>query len=132
MTNEKLIKLALSVTAPHVLGESSSGSVGCALVTNKGNTYTGVCIDTACGMGFCAEHNAIGNMMTNREYRIKKIVATWKDDKGDLYILHPCGRCREFMRQINNENMKTEVILGKNRVVRLAELLPYADDNSKV
>ena len=27
------------------------GSVGAAILTDKGNIYTGICIDTACGMG---------------------------------------------------------------------------------
>ena len=79
-------------------------------------------------MGFCAEHNAIGSMITAGESRIKKIVAVWKDKKNKIYILHPCGRCREFMRQTNKQNMETEVILAKNRTVKLKELLPYEDD----
>ena len=27
------------------------GSVGAAVLTDRGNIYTGICIDTACGMG---------------------------------------------------------------------------------
>lgn len=132
MKNDELIHLAASVTVPHAIGDSSSGSVGCALVTDKGNTYVGVCIDTIAGMGFCAEHNAIGNMMTNQEYTIKKIVAVLKENDGQSYILHPCGRCREFMRQINPDNIETEVILAKDRTVTLKDLLPYQNDRSKV
>lgn len=45
----------------------------------------------------------------------------------DTYILSPCGRRREFMRQIDPGNVGTDVILGSDRVVRLAELLLYAD-----
>jgi len=30
-------------------------------------------------MGFCAEHTAISSMITKKEYKIKKIVAVWKD-----------------------------------------------------
>ena len=54
----------------------------CALITDKDNVYVGVDIDTGCGMGFCAEHNAIGSAVTNKEYVIKKIVAVWKDENG--------------------------------------------------
>lgn len=128
MTNEKLIKLAASVVRSRKLGDYLAGDVGAALLSEKGKVYTGVCIETMSSMGFCAEHNAIGSMITVGESRIKKIVAVWKDKKGKIYILHPCGRCREFMRQINRQNMETEVILGKNRVVKLKELLPYKDD----
>jgi len=103
------------------------GDVGCALATDKGNVYLGVCIDTASGMGFCAEHNAIGSMITAGEYKIQKIVAVWKNDKGDIFILSPCGRCREFMRRINEDNLETEVLLDKDKVVQLKDLLPYYD-----
>jgi len=128
MTNEKLIKLAVSVIKSRKLGSYLAGDVGCALISGKGKIYTGVCIDTASGMGFCAEHNAIGNMITAGESKIKKIIGVWKDKKGKIYILHPCGRCREFIRQVNKQNMEAEVIIGKNRTVKLKELLPYNDD----
>ena len=132
MTNEKLIKLAASAIKTKRIGDFTSGDVGCALLSEKGNVYTGVCIDTMSSMGFCAEHNAIGSMITAGEYGIKKIVAVWKDKKKGVFVLHPCGRCREFMRQIDKGNMETEVILGKNRTSKLKELLPYEDDFSKV
>lgn len=59
-------------------------------------------------------------------------MAVWKDKKGDTFVLHPCGRCREFMRQIDKNNMEAEVILGKNKSAKLKELLPYDEDFSKV
>lgn len=132
ITNEKLIELAASAVKEKRIGDFTSGDVGCALLSQKGNVYIGVCIDTMSSMGFCAEHNAIGSMITAGEYRIEKIVAVWKDKNKDVFILHPCGRCREFMRQIDKGNMETDVILGKNRVVKLRELLPYQDDFSRV
>lgn len=132
MTNEKLIKLAASLVHSKEIGDNTAGDVGCVLITDKGKVYTGVCIDTISGMGFCAEHAAIAAMVTAREYKIKKIVAVWKDKKGNVYVLHPCGRCREFMRQINKMNMEADVILGKDRVVKLKDLLPYQNDTCKV
>ena len=39
------------------------GSVAAAVLTDKGNIYTGVCIDTACGMGMCAERNAMAHIL---------------------------------------------------------------------
>lgn len=108
------------------------GGVGSALVTEEGNIYTGVCIDTSSSMGFCAEHNAVGSMITAGEYKIEKIVAVWKDKKGDVYILSPCGRCREFTYRTNKENLETDVILAEDKVVKLKELLPYYDWFEKV
>src|SRR5216684_1559325 len=37
----------------------------------------------------------------------------------------PCGRCREFIRQMHEENGETDVILGRDTVVKLRELLPH-------
>lgn len=99
------------------------GDVGCALISDKGNVYLGVCIDTASGMGFCAEQSAIAAMVTNGEYKIKKIVAV-----SEYGICTPCGSCRELMNQIHKDNLNTEVIIGKNKIVKLKELLPYPWD----
>jgi cytidine deaminase len=126
ITNEELIAKAVSVLNPRKVGDDLMGDVGCALLTDQDHLYLGVCIDTGSSMGFCAEHSAIGAMVTAGEYRIKKIVAVWKDEKG-IYILSPCGRCREFMRQIHTDNLEAEVILERDKTVKLAELLPYHD-----
>jgi cytidine deaminase len=91
-----------------------------ALVTEKGNIYVGVCIDTASSLGFCAEHNGIGNMVTHGESKILTIVAVNWGGK----ILAPCGRCREFMYQIDPHNAETRVLLSHGKVMKLQELLP--------
>jgi cytidine deaminase len=83
-----------------------------------------VCIDTGCGTGFCAEHAAIAAMVTAGEYRIARIVAVWKDEAGTTFVLPPCGRCREFMRQIDPANLDAEVVLGRQESVKLRDLLP--------
>ncbi|MGE5224628.1 MAG: cytidine deaminase family protein [Omnitrophica WOR_2 bacterium] len=123
MTNQELIEKAKSVVRPKQIRQYMVGDVGCALLTDQDHLFLGVCIDVGSSMGFCAEHSAIGAMVTAGEFRIKKIVAVWKDDKN-TYILAPCGRCREFIRQIDESNLETEVILDIDRAVRLAELLP--------
>ena len=123
LSNDQLIQKAKSIINPRKIKHGCTvGGVGCALVTAKGNVYLGVCIDVCCGIGFCAEHSAIAAMITCGEHKIKKIVAVSK--KGT--ILPPCGRCREFMHQIHDENVNTEVIVGKNKVVKLKELLPFS------
>ena len=123
ITNEELIKKAKSLIKPRKIKHGYKvGDVGCALITEKGNVHVGVCIDAPSGMGFCAEHAAISSMITRGEYIIKKIVAVAEDER----ILPPCGRCREFMNQIHKQNTKTEIIIGKNKVVKLKELLPHS------
>lgn len=123
MTDEELIRRAREVVSPRPLANDCTvGNVGCALLTEGGRLHVGVCIDAPGGMGFCAEHAAIASMVTHGEQRIRKVVAVL----GDGTVLPPCGRCREFMRQMDAGNMeRTEVLLGPGRSVRLRELLPH-------
>jgi cytidine deaminase len=123
--NESLIASAASVISPHRVGDRLFGDVGAALVTKSGRRFSGVCIDTGSGTGFCAEHAAIAAMVTAGEYQIDKIVAVWRDEAGDLYVLPPCGRCREFIRQVDESNLDTLVVLGPDSSVRLHDLLPF-------
>jgi cytidine deaminase len=123
-SNAGLIDAAAAVVHPHRSGGRLFGDVAAVLVTAAGNRYSGVCIDTASGTGFCAEHSAIAAMVTAREYHIARIVAVWRDDDGTLYVLPPCGRCREFIRQIDESNLDAEVVLGRKHTVALRELLP--------
>lgn len=121
MDNAELIRTAKEVARPRTLsGECSAGSVGAALLTEQGNVYLGVCIDAGCGIGFCAEHTAIAQMITRGESRIAKVVAVTEEGK----FLPPCGRCREFIFQVNRGNRATEVLLSESQSVRLEDLLP--------
>jgi cytidine deaminase len=54
-------------------------------------------------------------------------VAVWKGEDGTTKVLPPCGRCREFIRQIHQENLDTEVLLSAAKSVPLRELLPHHD-----
>lgn len=120
MTNQELIQKAKSVAIPRQLAEETNvASVGAALLTDEDNLYSGACIDAPSGLGFCAEANAIASMITNGESRIKTIVAVSSD--GNIYS--PCGRCREMIRQVNKQNMETDVIL-EDKIVKLSDLLP--------
>lgn len=121
---DELIAAAAAVLNPHHTGDRLFGDVAAALDTEDGHRHLGVCIDTGSGTGFCAEHAAIAAMVTAGEYRIARIVAVWRDERGRLYVLPPCGRCREFIRQIDDHNIGTRVVLGRDREVPLASLLP--------
>ena len=127
MNHDDLIARAEAVVHPRQLGGRLAGDVGSALETTTGEVYVGVCIDTASGTGFCAEHGAIAAMVTAGQQRIARIVAVWRDASGKTVILPPCGRCREFIRQIDEDNLETDVIVGRGDVVKLRELLPYHD-----
>ncbi len=119
--HKELIEAARAVQGSFSLSEPdfSAGAVAAALRTASGAIYTGVCVDIACGIGFCAEHAAIAEMLKHREVEIAAIVAVNKSG-----IVSPCGRCREFMAQLSPRNAATQVILPGERMSALRELLP--------
>jgi len=121
MSYQTLFDEAAKVLGTFSLSDSSftAGSVASALVTEKGNVFTGICIDVACGLGFCAEHSAISDMLKHRETLISEIIAINKTG-----VIPPCGRCRELIYQINKQNIDTKVHLSKAEVLSLRELLP--------
>jgi cytidine deaminase len=121
MNNRQLIAEAKAILGEFQLASKGliAGNVSCALVTNKGNLYTGICLDLACGIGFCAEHSAIAEMLKARETVINSIVAV--NSSG---IMMPCGRCRELMLQVSQENLKTKVVIDEENYWRLVDLLP--------
>jgi len=123
LSNRQMIEEAKKVLRPRKLAhDNSAGDVACALLSASGKLYYGVCIDVGSGIGFCAEHSAIAAMITAGETGIAKIVAVW----GDGAALPPCGRCREFMHQIDSSNLgTTEVVLSETCSVVLSELLPH-------
>lgn len=116
----ELYQKALEVLNPRKVSEDvETGGVAAALLTDRGNVYRGVCIDTACSMGFCAEHAAIAAMLTAGEDRVEKIVAVGWDKR----VMAPCGRCREFLMQLGNPDAL--VMVAEDTVVPVKELLPF-------
>lgn len=119
---KKLYDIAKSVAIPKQISEQMcSGGVGAAVLTKKGNIYAGVCIDTDCSLGMCAERNALSTMIANGEFEIKMIIAVTKSGK----VLPPCGACREFMWQFNASNEIKVVVDNDGTVVKLEDLMPY-------
>lgn len=127
-SHRPIIESAIAKLNPHCQCDRLFGDVAATLVTGEGNEFHGVCIDTGSGTGFCAEAAAIGAMVTAGEYKINRIVAVWRDPETEqVAVLPPCGRCREFIRQIDPANIETEVVLGWDEAIRLADLLPFHD-----
>jgi cytidine deaminase len=123
MKNQQLIELARALVGEVLIENkngSSAGGVGAALLTTRGNVYSGICLDYACGLGFCAEHAAVAEMLKHRETEIIKIVAVNREK-----ILAPCGRCRELIILTNALNRNTEVIISQSQTITISELLPY-------
>ena len=100
-----------------------AGSVAAAVESVNGNIYSGVCIDTACTLGVCAERNAIFSMITNSEDAIRRVIAIDRDGNA----IPPCGACREFMTQLMPDDYRAIEIMtdySTGRVVTLGDLTP--------
>lgn len=99
-----------------------AGGVAAAILTDSGNIYTGVCIDTACTLGMCAERNAVANMITNGESRIVKLVCVMSDGS----VGSPCGACREYLMQLDKNSPSMQILRDYETLeaVTLDELIP--------
>ena len=121
MTDAELIAVANTLVGGFRTSDDCvAGGVAAAILSRSGHVYTGICIDTGSSMGFCAEHAAVAEMMKARESEIVCVVAVTETD-----IIPPCGRCREFMWQLNPANRAARVIVSRDDVRTLAELLPH-------
>jgi len=100
-----------------------AGGVAAAVLSESGSIYTGVCVDTCSTLGICAERNAIFNMLTNGEHKIKRVIAIMPNGKSGA----PCGACRELMVQLmpdGYKNIEIMMDMENDRVITLGELTP--------
>ena len=120
----RLYDAARAVLNPRKISEwMEAGGVAAAVESESGRIYTGVCVDGACTLGVCAERNAIFNMITNGESRIKRVIAVGWDGRA----MPPCGACRELMAQLMPKDYQgIEIMLNneKNEIVTLGALTP--------
>ena len=121
---EELHKAAMAVVRPREISRlMEAGGVAAAIESASGKIYVGVCVDTACTLGVCAERNALFNMITNGEDAIRRVIAVSRDGSA----VPPCGACREFMAQLMPYGYRDIEIMmdcAQNRVVTLGELTP--------
>ena len=121
MDQRSLIELAAVLARPFAPSEDCrSGTVAAALLTGVGDVFSGVCVDTACSLGFCAEHAAVAEMLKARQSEVRMVAAV--TSAGE--VIPPCGRCRELLWQVDRRNAATWVVLGAEDGAVLADLLP--------
>lgn len=115
---------AMKVLNPRKISEwMEAGGVAAAVESGSGKIYTGVCVDSACTLGICAERNAIFNMITQGEQRIRRVIAVNWNGKA----MPPCGACRELMAQLMPDGYRDIKIMldyEKEKVLTLGELTP--------
>ncbi len=119
-----LYQAARDAIHPRVLSRfAEAGGVAAAVESASGKIYVGVCVDTACSLGICAERNAIFHMITNGESQILRVIAVNQSGK----VMPPCGACRELMTQLMPDKYASiEIMLDyeNGKIVTLGSLTP--------
>lgn len=119
-----LYQAARDAIHPRVLSRfAEAGGVAAAVESASGKIYVGVCVDTACSLGICAERNAIFHMITNSESQILRVIAVNQSGK----VMPPCGACRELMTQLMPDKYASiEIMLDyeNGKIVTLGSLTP--------
>lgn len=120
---KELYNIAREKLNPHTVSPFiEAGGVAAAILTDNGSVYMGVCIDTACTLGMCAERNAIANMITNNESKVVKLVCVMSDGS----VGSPCGACREYLMQLDKNSPNIQILTDNEteEIVLLKELIP--------
>jgi len=101
---------------------------GTALLTDKGNIYTGCNVESVIsGMGTCSERAAIYNAISKGEYNYKSIAITSQSKEP----IKPCGMCLQFiaeLSQVSNHDIEIIMAGGNGKIKRssIKKMLPGA------
>jgi len=106
----------------------SGFKVGAALLTKKGEIYTGCNIENA---GYtpsnCAERTAFFKAVSEGERSFAAIAIVAGPENGDLVLTAPCGVCRQVMMEFCDYET-FPIILGTSpkdyKIMTLKEILP--------
>ena len=106
----------------------SGFKVGAALLTKKGEIYTGCNIENA---GYtpsnCAERTAFFKAVSEGERSFAAIAIVAGPENGDLVLTAPCGVCRQVMMEFCDYET-FPIILGSSpkdyKIMTLKEILP--------
>ncbi|MFZ1815537.1 MAG: cytidine deaminase [Rhizobiaceae bacterium] len=119
-----LHKLALSAMA-RAHAPYSRFSVGAAILTSDGRTYSGCNIENASyPEGWCAETTAISHMVMDGGGTISEVAVICEE----MPAITPCGGCRQRLSEFGKPDTLVH-LCDMERVVdtvTLAELLPRA------
>ena len=102
--------------------------VVCALESENGEIFTGFCIESCSGvMDLCAERVAALRMYADSGQTVVKRMIAFRDappSGGGSGM--PCGACREFLYQLNEENENMEIMVNyeTRETITLKELIP--------
>ena len=122
MTNSELLEQA-KVAATKAYAPYSQFQVGCALLTSKGNIFSGCNVENASyGLTICAERNTIFHAVAE-EGPSMKIASLAVIALGQEFP--PCGACRQVIAEFTGPDVEVWFLRdGKPFAMTMAELLP--------
>lgn len=126
MEKTELVRLALEARA-HSYAPYSQFKVGAALLSGDGAVYQGANVENASyGATVCAERVAALRAVYDGHRRFAAIAIAGFADEGERGYAHPCGICRQFLREFAAPGMKVYVAKTEAdaREYTLEELLP--------
>ncbi len=132
MDNKELLVHAKSVLK-NSYSPYSEFKVGAALLTAKGEVYTGCNVENASyGATICAERTAILKAVSDGERDFLKIAIVSESDNekfvdfaGDFTF--PCGICVQVMTEfMKDAEVILENKLGEIKVIKVKDLAPFS------
>jgi cytidine deaminase len=125
LTPQEQVQLAAEALAArkNAYAPYSQYSVGAAVLTSEGKTFTGANVENASyPVGLCAERVALFAAAAAGERKFRAVAVVTRDGAS------PCGACRQALAEFGRE---WEVILADDKgnirqVTTLEELLPMA------
>ena len=125
MTDRDLVALACDAMTK-AYAPYSRFRVGAALLCGDGKVYTGCNIENAAyGPTVCAERVAFFSAVRDGEREFEKIAVVGGPEGKIVSFTHPCGVCRQVMREFCRDEFEILAFDGKTiRSAALIELLP--------
>jgi len=119
----RLISLAKEVSL-HSYSPYSKFPVGCAIMTNEGQVFTGCNVENVSfGLTICAERSAVFNAVSalGPEFKISRVVVYTPTDQP----ITPCGACRQVLREFGDDFEVISVCKEDHTATfKMSELLP--------
>jgi cytidine deaminase len=94
--------VARAVDAARRLTIPGIQEVGAAVRTGDGQIFAAIHFESATGFAtVCGEVAALSLMIAAGRRDVELVAAVWLDQDGVVYVLPPCGRCRELIADCN-------------------------------
>ena len=134
LTEQDREVLRRAVDASNRLYVRGVQEVGAAVQTLSGQIFSGIHFNTSSPFAtICGEISAICCMVSAGHRDLLTVVAVWRNEVGEHFLLPPCGRCRVVIRDFNAEawvivstveDNWDEAAITKPGKVKIADLLP--------